>query len=85
MGLFIIFQKNNKNLRISFVSYIPNLLRDVRASLVKLGFHPSKIIRRKQIFLSRKEDIRLFIKSVGFGNPKHLKRFQDLSKNAPVV
>ena len=71
--------KNNKNLRISFTSYIPRLLKDVRASLIKLGFHPSKIIKEKQIFLSRKEEIKRYIETVGFGNQKHLKRYRNFT------
>ena len=70
--------KNNKNLRISFTSYIPKLITDVRDSFIKLGYHPSKIIREKQIFISRKEEIDKYIKEIGFGNQKHLKRIKRL-------
>src|SRR3989344_2163624 len=45
--------KNNRNLRITFTSYIPNLLEDVRRSFLKLGFYPSKVIKGNQIFLTR--------------------------------
>lgn len=77
--------KNNKNLRISFTSYIPNLLNDVRNSLIKLGFNPSKIINEKQIFLSRKENIERYIKTIGFSNEKHLNRIKKFNSRAPVV
>lgn len=77
--------KNNRNLRISFTSYIPNLLEGVRSSLLILGLNPSKIISGKQIFLSRKEDISNYLKIIGFSNQKHLKRFEILQNRAPVV
>lgn len=84
-GCIYYISKNNRNLRISFTSYIPKLLNDVRDSFIKLGFHPSKIIVNKNICLSRKEDIKKFMKEIGFSNDKHLKRFQNLIKSAPMV
>ena len=77
--------RGNKNIRISFTSYIPKLIYDVRESLLRLGVHPSKIIKNNQIFLSRKEDISLYMKLIGFNNQKHLKRFESLENKAPVV
>ncbi len=84
-GCIYYISKNNKNLRISFTSYIPNLMRDTRDAFIKLGFHPSKIIVNKNICLSRKEDIKKYLKEIGFSNSKHLKRLHNLTKNAPVV
>lgn len=84
-GCIYYISRNNRNLRISFTSYIPKLLNEVRKSFIKLGFHPSKIIREKDITLSRKEDIEKFLKEIGFSNNKHLKRLQDLIKNASLV
>ena len=75
--------KNNKNLRIDFTSYIPKLLNDARQSLIKLGFNPSKIISRRHFFLSRKEEIKKYIKEIGFANEKNLKRLKQLSGNTP--
>jgi hypothetical protein len=66
--------KNNKNLRISYTSYIPKLLNDVRNGLISLGFHPSKIMRENQIFLSRQSEIFRYLNEIGFGNQKNLNR-----------
>ena len=78
--------KKNLNLRISYTSYIPKLLKEVRGGLIKIGFTPSKIISKKQIFLSRQKDIKNYIKEIGFGNQKNLNRLKFLkSRNAPVV
>tara|TARA_Y100000310_G_scaffold269519_1_gene282735 strand:+ start:2122 stop:3036 length:915 start_codon:yes stop_codon:yes gene_type:complete len=84
-GCIYYISKNNKNLRISFTSYIPKLLNEVRESFIKLGFHPSKIIVNKNICLSRKEDIKKFLSEIRFSNEKHLKRLQNLIKNASIV
>ena len=70
--------KNNKNLRICFTSYIPKLIDDTRNSLISLGFHPSKIIKGNQIFLSRKEEIEKYIQEINFKNKKHLNRYKRL-------
>lgn len=84
-GCIYYISKTNKNLRISFTSYIPSLMRDVRNSLLKLGFHPSEVIRGKDISISRKEDTQKFIKEIGFSNNKHLKRLYNFTHKAPVV
>lgn len=76
--------KNNRNLRITFTSYIPRLLEDVRISFLKLGFHPSKIIKGNQIFLTRKDDIKLYLETIGFSNDKHLNRVLSFQKEASV-
>ena len=78
--------KKNTNLRISYTSYIPKLLTDVRDSLIKLGYNPSKVISNKQIYLSQKEEVIRYIKEIGFSNSKNLYRFNLLTnKIAPVV
>ena len=79
-GCIYYISKNNKNLRISYTSYIPNLMNDVRESFLKLGFHPSKVIVDKYIYLSRKDEIQKYLKEIGFSNQKHLKRPQNLTK-----
>lgn len=84
-GCVYYISKNNRNLRISFTSYISTLISDVRASFIKLGFHPSEIIRNKDIILSRKEEVKRFIDEIGFSNNKHLKRIQKLNNCALVV
>ena len=76
--------KKNLNLRISYTSYIPELLKDVREGLSELHFNPSKIIRERQIFLSRKEEIKKYVKEIGFGNSKNLNRLKILSKRMPL-
>jgi len=69
-GLFQIYF-SNKNL---------TLLRDVRKALIKLGFKVSKISGLKKdatpkIYITRKEEVQKFYKTIGFKNQKHFKKF----------
>ncbi|MBS3077780.1 hypothetical protein J4233_05960 [Candidatus Pacearchaeota archaeon] len=77
--------RNNRNMRICFTSYIPALLDDVRKSLLRFGFNPSKVIKGNQIFLTRKADIENYSRKIGFHNEKHLKRFESMKQHAPIV
>lgn len=76
--------KNNLNLRVNYTSYIPQLLKDVREGLIKLGFAPSKMIKEKQIFLSSKRDVQKYVKEIGFGNQKNLNRLKILQEQTPL-
>lgn len=49
------------------------LLNSTRKILLNLKYHPSNISSYK-IYLTRKPDLHRYIKEIGFGNPKHLKR-----------
>lgn len=74
-----IFKMSNQDprlLRMSFTNYNSTLLEDTRKAFISLGFFPSKIIKKKQFFLSRKEDIRKYLKEVGFSNKRHLDRIK---------
>jgi len=68
-------------LRISFKNSNLCLLEDVRKALIILGFHPCKITNR-QVHLTRKKDIKLFMDEIGFNNSKNQERFRLFS---PVV
>jgi len=76
--------KKNLNLRISYTSHIPRLLKDVRGGLINFGFGPSKIINNRQFYLSRQEEINKYVKEIGFGNSKNLNRLKILSKRMPL-
>lgn len=77
--------KENKNARISFTSYIPALINDVYVSFNRLGIKTSKVIMDKKIFISSKSSISEYLKIIGFRNPKHLIRLQNLKFHAPIV
>jgi hypothetical protein len=74
--VYYISKKTNRNLRISFTNHSHNLLEDYRDSLIKLEFFPSKIIRKYDVCLSSKQDVKKYIKEIGFSNSKNLKRIK---------
>lgn len=82
-SIFRMSRRNKNLLRISFTNYNLTLLKDARNAFTKLEFNPSKIINNRHFFISRKEDIRKYLKEVGFSNSKHLKRLK--SFQSPVV
>jgi hypothetical protein len=67
-------RRDSNLIRISFTNYNIGLLNDVRKTFLELGFHPSKIINEKQFFISRQEEIKKYLKEVGFSNNKHRER-----------
>ncbi len=73
-----VFRMSNKDpqlLRIGLTSYNHSLIYDVRAALRNLGFHPSKPTNHeRRIYLSRKADVRKYLKEIGFANDKHKRR-----------
>lgn len=79
-----IFKMSNKDpnlLRINLTNYNLKLLEDSREGFIKLGFYPSKIIKNRQFFISRKDNISKYLKEIGFSNKKHkdrLRIFQSL-------
>lgn len=56
--------------QLSFKSSNPRLLRDVRKSLVWLGFSPSKIFGNR-IVMTRQAEIARYFKEVGTSNSKY--------------
>lgn len=84
-GSVHVISKKNLNIRIDYTSYIPKLMDDVRNSFIMLGFSPSKVINERHFFLSRQDEIKKYVKEVGFGNQKNLNRLKNFQKNAPVV
>lgn len=65
-------------IRITFKNSNKVLSKDMRNGLLKLGFHPSKVTHRN-LFLTRKADIKTFIDKIGFNNPKNIERFKNLA------
>ena len=79
-SIFRMSKKDPKLIRMSFKNHNLQLLKTVRHTFIKLGFHPSKIIHDETIFISRQKDIENYINEIGFHNQKHLTR---LDKIAP--
>lgn len=78
-SIFRMSQRDSTLLRISFKNHNKKLLEDVRETFIQLCFHPSKIITGNTIFISRKDDIENYIRTIGFHNPKHLIRLKKIA------
>jgi hypothetical protein len=65
---------NQNSYQIEFTNLNMTLLNDVRNSLIFLGVNPSKIMRNKDIVITRKSELRKFLNDVGFHNFKHLNK-----------
>lgn len=75
-GLFQIYF-SNRNL---------TLLKDVRKALIKLEIKVSEISNLKEgstprIYITKKDQIKKFYKTIGFKNQRHIRKFE----NSPIV
>lgn len=82
-SVFRMSRRDSNLIRINFRNYNPILLEDVRVSLQRLGYNPSKIIKGTIINLSRQEEISKYLKAIGFNNQKHIQRYERFT--SPVV
>ena len=67
---------NENSHQINFCGRNPILLKDVRWSLLSIGINASKISKNKDVYITKKEELRKFLKLVGFHNPKHLNKIK---------
>jgi len=68
-----------------FTNYNQGLLNDVRNGLLSLIINCSKISKGKDIYITKKEELRKFLKGVGFSNDRHLKKVRMWNLDSPVV
>ena len=70
--------------QICFTNYNLRLMKEVRDSLLKLGINCSKI-SNKDIYITKKSELRKFLKLIGFNNYRHLKKIKMWNLDSPVV
>lgn len=75
---------NQNSHQICFTNVNIRLMNDVRDSLLKLGINCSKI-SNKDLYITKKSELRKFLKLVGFINDKHIKKIKMWNLNSPVV
>lgn len=68
---------NQNSHQICFTNYNNHLLTDVRNSLLFLGIKVSKITKGRDIIITKKTELKKFLKQIGFRNPKHLNKIQN--------
>ncbi len=65
---------NQNSHQIVFTNYNIHLLNQVRDSLISFGINPSRISRNRDVMITKKSELKRFLKEVGFRNFKHLKK-----------
>jgi len=67
-----IYKLNHQSsIQIVITNYNQKLLRQVRDSLILLGISPSNIATQNKIYLTKRTELRKFLKQIGFRNSKH--------------
>ena len=60
--------------QIQFTNFNRKLLKDLRESLIYLGIQPSKMTKWGKVYITKKSELRKFLKLVGFRNSRHFKK-----------
>ncbi|MBI2044864.1 hypothetical protein HYT23_02300 [Candidatus Pacearchaeota archaeon] len=76
---------NQNSHQFCFTNYNQDLLNDVRNGLLSLGINCSRISKGKEIYITKKDELRKFLKLIGFSNDKHLKKVRMWNLDSPVV
>lgn len=72
-----IYKLTNQNVyQICFVSHNILLLNDVRKFIINLNIIPSKIVNNRKFYITKKSELRKFLKDIGFNNPRHLNKIK---------
>lgn len=77
-SIFRMSKRDYRLIRINFTNHNITLLNDVRKAFLDLGYHPSKLINNRQFYISRQEEIKKYLKEIGFSNNKHKERLKSL-------
>lgn len=67
---------NQNSYQVGFTNYNLALLNDVHEGLISLGINPSKIMRNRDIVITKKSELRKFLNEVGFHNLKHINKIK---------
>ena len=73
---------NQNSHQICFTNVNQGLMGDVRDGLISLGINCSKI-SNKDIYITKKSELRKFLKLVNFSNDRHLKKVKMWNLRAP--
>jgi hypothetical protein len=74
--------KNQNSHQICFTNVNKNLMGDVRNSLLNLGINCSKV-SGKDLYITKKSELRKFLKLIDFSNDRHLKKIKMWNLRAP--
>ncbi|MFH1444868.1 MAG: LAGLIDADG family homing endonuclease [Nanoarchaeota archaeon] len=77
-SVFRLSKKDPNIIRISFKNFNNELMFDMKSSLIKLGYNPSKVTH-KSIYITKKENVNRYMNDIGFNNPKHRRRYEEIA------
>ena len=75
---------NQNSHQICFTNVNQGLLQDVRDGLLSLGVNCSKI-SNKDIYITKKSELRKFLKLIGFSNSRHFEKVKKWKLDSPIV
>lgn len=67
---------NQNSYQINITNYNLGLLKDVRNGLLSLGIGCSKISKGNSLYVTKKSELRKFLKLIGFNNLRHLNKIK---------
>ncbi len=76
---------NQNSYQICFTNYNGRLLRDVRNGLLSLGINVSAITKGRDIMITKKSELRKFLKQIGFRNQRNLSKIKMWNLESPIV
>ncbi len=68
---------NQNSYQINFTNYNLGLLMDVRNGLIALGISCSQISKGNSLYITKKSELRKFLKAIGFCNPRHINKIKE--------
>lgn len=78
-----IYRLSKNTFQVVFTNYNLKLLNDVRKALIQLDIIPSQITKRNKLYITKKSQLKRFLKLIGFKNPRHLAKIQRWNLTAP--
>jgi len=73
---------SQKTYQVVFTNFNRVLLEDVRNSLLSLGIVSSKITKGNKIYVTKKSELRKFLKQIGFRNLRHSHKIEEWNLKA---
>ena len=67
---------NQNSHQLNFTNYNAHLLEDVWEGLIELGINCSKISKSNSLYITKKSELRKFLKVVGLNNLRHLNKIK---------
>ena len=74
--------KDPKLLRLNFTNNCIQLFKDTKCTFEELGYSPHPV--NNKIFLSKQNDVKRYVREIGFNNKKHINRLKMFKPNTAL-